>query len=112
MEQQPYTVFKKPGPLTAADLQQGQIYRAKKPAKIGFIPAEFNDRMIIRHLGNRIQYDSPTIKNGRKYPIVTVEEFLKWAGCRVELPLGEWADWDNKGQIVLEEVPTPVEEAK
>ncbi len=31
----------------------------------------------------KVQYDSPTIGNGRHYPTTTMEKFLKWAGKEI-----------------------------
>lgn len=69
-------------------------YRAKRPGNSnGFV----NDRQI-RWIGaDGVQYDSPAIRFGGKYPTVSKEAFLKWAGRRLgdtELPDGDWAAWD------------------
>ena len=39
-----------------------------------------------------IQYDSPTVKDGKKYPSVSEAEFFKWAGKEVTelVPEGNW----------------------
>ncbi len=39
-----------------------------------------------------VQYDSPTVKNGKNYPSVTQTVFEKWAGREVTelMPKGEW----------------------
>lgn len=81
--------------LTAEDIKLGNVYAAKKPALCGsmFSPL-VNDRSIIwiSDFRDRVQYDSPTIKFGGKYKIVTMEQFLKWAGADVTwcMPNGEW----------------------
>ena len=40
----------------------------------------------------KIQYDSPALKFGKKYPSITLTKFLKWAGKEItdEMPKGEW----------------------
>lgn len=41
-----------------------------------------------------IQYDSPSIKNGKKYPSIAASKFLKWAAENVteKMPVdGQWA---------------------
>lgn len=79
--------------VTAEDLVEGRVYRAKKPGVVrgGYV----NDRVIIRTLGPQVQYDGPAVAIGRRYPIVSVEKFLEWAGKDVtdEMPEGRWKDW-------------------
>ena len=86
--------------LTAADLEVGHTYRAKRPAPAGTIfDPLVNDRQI-RWIGfETVQYDSPSVAAGRRYPTVTIEAFLKWAARDVtdELPdNGDWADWNRQ----------------
>lgn len=40
----------------------------------------------------KIQYDSPSVRNGRNYPMIALAKFLKWAGKEVTelVPKGEW----------------------
>ncbi len=40
----------------------------------------------------RVQYDSPTVKDGKNYPSVWESEFEQWAGKEVTdvMPKGEW----------------------
>lgn len=40
-----------------------------------------------------VQYDSPTVGRGRRYPTIPASKFLKWAGSDVtsKMPKGEWA---------------------
>jgi len=67
----------------------GHVYEAKKPKVVGFY---YDDRQIL-HIGlNAIQYDSPTVAPGKKYPSVSKEKFAKWAGRDItdEMPKGEW----------------------
>jgi hypothetical protein len=79
----------------------GQVWRAKRPVEVGgslFEPGYINDR-VIKHVGMfSIQYDGPSIKNGRHYPSVTHEQFARWAGRLLdekELPQGDWATWER-----------------
>lgn len=41
-----------------------------------------------------VQYDSPTVKNGKNYPRVTATKFLEWTEKNVTeiMPQGKWAD--------------------
>lgn len=73
-------------------LEQGHTYSAKRPASVGVFDPVWNDRMILRLWENSVQYDSPTIRDGRKYPIVSKEKFLRWAKEDVtdEIPEGSW----------------------
>ena len=71
--------------LTMENLEVGSWYRAKKIRKDFW--GQPNDRQVL-WLGKQmyqgkytdcVQYDSNTVKDGRRYPIVSVEAFLKWA---------------------------------
>lgn len=67
----------------------GQLWRAKKPRAVNtFACTQYDDREIIwvSPCKTKIQYDSPAIRNGRKYPIVFVERFDKWAGEKLPTP--------------------------
>lgn len=66
--------------LTVNDLKRGHVYSAKKP-QAGVFNQMVNDRQIlhINLLEKIVQYDSPTIRIGRKYPKVSIDAFLKWA---------------------------------
>jgi hypothetical protein len=80
--------------LTAADLKVGHVYSAKCPRVVGMFSRLLNDRQIIwiDSLGFQLQYDSPTVVPGRKYPRIEVEKFLKWAGSDVTAlcPPDDW----------------------
>lgn len=69
--------------MEAKELKVGGFYRAKKPRKV--IDGGYDDRRIlwISQDGFRIQYDSPTISNGRHYPTIPTERFLKWVGKEI-----------------------------
>lgn len=78
--------------MTKDDLKAGHVYEAKKPKKgwDGLV----NDRQIMwmSRGEDRVQYDSPSVDHGRRFPIISVEAFLKWAGQDVtdSMPKGEW----------------------
>ena len=69
--------------IEAKDLKAGSYYRAKKPRKM--FDGGFNDRRIlwINPDGDKVQYDSPTVRDGRHYPTVSIEKFLKWVGKEI-----------------------------
>jgi hypothetical protein len=77
--------------LEAKDLIVGHCYSAKRSSVVLF--RGINDRMIL-HIGamGDIQYDSPTVKPGRRFPTVTAEAFLKWAKEDVtdQMPPDDW----------------------
>ena len=78
------------------NLEVGQLWRAKRPAPAGVF-GDVNDRRIL-WMGKRsfaggvsVQYDSPAVGNGRRYPTVTKAMFKAWAG---ELLTTEsWTTW-------------------
>lgn len=85
--------------LTEKDIKIGRVYEAKKPQRsaCGLV----NDRQVeyISSAGNYVQYDGPSVAPGRRFPTVTMEQFLKWAGKDVtdEMPNGEWrSDWTRQ----------------
>lgn len=90
-----------PPPLT---LVVGGVYRAKRPRRVArFLqPDLYNDRQIlwISPNGERIQYDSPTIRFGRHYPTCHREQFLQWAGSDMTSTYKEWglqwAEWPRR----------------
>lgn len=63
--------------LKAEDIQVGKVYIPKKRR----YALAFEDRLVVWINKDRtmIQYDSDTIRNGRHYPIISMERFLKWA---------------------------------
>jgi hypothetical protein len=62
--------------LTADDVKVGKTYRGKR---FGGSATYNNDRSVVYVSSERVQYDSDTVKNGRHYPTVDMEKFLKWA---------------------------------
>ena len=69
--------------MEAKDIKRGAFYRAKKPRKV--IDGGYDDRRILWVSQDQlsIQYDSPTVGNGRRYPTIPMERFLKWVGKEV-----------------------------
>ena len=68
--------------LTKEDLKVGSTYRAKryKEVMISFNRlGSNNDRIIVWMSDTKVQYDSDTVKMGRRFPIVDIEKFLRWA---------------------------------
>lgn len=78
------------------DLTVGRTYRAKRPRNAGGM---INDRTVVWVGRGSVQYDGPSIRIGRRCPVVPVEVFLAWADRDVtdELPKGEYAAWPNGG---------------
>lgn len=71
-----------------------RTYRGKNPTQCcGFV----NDRTIIyiSSSGDQIQYDGPAVAPGRLRPLVTREQFEKWASHDVteQLPTGCYMPW-------------------
>lgn len=79
-------------------LKVNRCYRAKKPRPAGQFVSYVNDRQIVRLGVNTVQYDGPAVHSGRRYPIISKEEFLEWASHDVtdHLPPGEWQLWPIK----------------
>jgi hypothetical protein len=72
----------------------GRFYRAKRPRGFGFPPV-CNDRKILYMNQVLVQYDSPSVKFGRRYPATSREKFIAWADRDVtdELPEGQWENY-------------------
>lgn len=69
--------------LTREDLIRGHVYRGKRytGGRDGVRPN--NDRVVL-HIGNtHVQYDADTVADGRHYPKVEVDKFLRWAKADV-----------------------------
>ena len=64
--------------LIAEDLKVGHFYKAKHPQSCGLFPSLRNDRQIVWMDGEKVQYDSPSVKMGRLLPYATKKQFLKW----------------------------------
>lgn len=74
----------KPEPLTADQIKVGATYRGKR-FQSGFAGIT-NDRRVLWVSQDRqsVQYDSDTVKQGARFPTVTMHKFLNWA--KHELP--------------------------
>lgn len=70
--------------LTADDIQVNKTYRGKNPAAAGYDRA-LNDRTVLYISRSRteVQYDSSAVGDGKEYPTVPMEKFLKWASHEV-----------------------------
>jgi len=76
-----------PPQLTAADIKPGRCFEAKRPKKYSTLDGTFYDDRQVSWVSSdlsRIQYDSPTVRNGRRFPTTDMEKFLKWVGRDVE----------------------------
>jgi len=83
--------------MSVTTIEVGHVYRGKNlyQTREGFV----NDRGVlwISDDGQTVQYDSPSVRMGGRYPKVSREAFLNWAGSDVtdELPAAEWATWES-----------------
>ncbi|MBV9849842.1 MAG: hypothetical protein JO250_09240 [Armatimonadetes bacterium] len=70
--------------MTRDDVQPGKYFRARRPRISGWDDGPIlNDRKVL-HVGiSGVQYDSPSVANGRHFPTVTMEKFLAWAGQEI-----------------------------
>lgn len=80
------------------DLKAGRVYRAKRPRVVHTLGGSYiNDRQIlsISPFEDTSQYDSPKVGFGSKYPVISVEKFLKWAAKDItdDLPPDEWEEY-------------------
>ncbi len=83
--------------LEAKDIKVNQVYRAKKPKLVGSVLFPFvDDRQVIWLGVDEVQYDSPAVKNGRKYPKVSMEKFLQWAGENVTTKMPDDGNWATR----------------
>jgi hypothetical protein len=85
--------------MNAEEILDGYFYRAKKPVKVE--DGGYNDRRVLWVDHNRVQYDSPTIGNGRHYPTIPMEKFLSWVGK--EITQEDYMNTTNKPKETTEE---------
>ena len=80
------------------EIKTGRVYRAKKPE---VTRGYYNDRQVIFVGVDKVQYDSPAVHIGRRYPTISIEKFKEWAGEDVteKLPAGEWQRYVTKSQV-------------
>lgn len=69
--------------LLEKDLVVGKTYRGKRYLE-NFL-GKNNNRRILWMGSNEVQYDADNIKDGRHYPTVSIEKFLKWAKEEVKI---------------------------
>lgn len=71
-------------------LIKGHVYEAKRPITAG---GYVSDREIVWINADEVQYDSPSVPNGRRLPRVSHAEFRNWAARDItdEMPVG--GDW-------------------
>lgn len=82
--------------MSELEIKVGRTYRAKKPRAAGTIVEQLvNDRTVLWVGAYQLQYDGPSVPNGRHYPRIDIEKFRAWADRDVtdELPPGEYAPW-------------------
>jgi len=89
--------------LTREDIVVGGLYRAKRPARCS--NGEMNDRVVIYigRLGLDLQYDSYSIPNGRHYPRVDMDKFLRWASHRINEDGTPWSAADQNPKQGIEQ---------
>ena len=77
------------------ELIRNHFYSAKRRQYIGLCDM-LNDRQIL-HIGlDSVQYDSPTVRDGRHFPTVTKERFLRWAMDDVTDKMPKDGGWREK----------------
>lgn len=84
----------KPGTLTAADVKAGRCYEARRISFVGTSNLA-NDRQIIYIDPSKteVQYDSPTVRDGANYPVLSMEKFLAWARRDITDSMPKNGDW-------------------
>ncbi len=75
---------------------RGHLYRAKRPKSVGIVLV-FDDRQVLYVTETRVQYDSPTVRDGGKYPTIGRAKFETWADKDVTegYPDG-WEPWPEE----------------
>ena len=68
--------------LTLEDLEQGGTFRGKRPRRN--LLGEYDDRTILYVGSETVQYDSIAVRQGRRYPSVSIDRFLKWASHQID----------------------------
>lgn len=63
--------------------------------KAGYQSAADRQILYISPFEETIQYDSPKVGFGSRYPVISVEKFLKWAAKDItdDLPPAEWEEY-------------------
>ena len=99
----------------AVELRLGHTYRAKRPAPAGStLTPQVNDRTIVWLGVLELQYDGPSVANGRHYPRVSREAFTKWAARDVtdELPPDAYAPWPPSAPVQQAPAEVPASAAQ
>ena len=73
--------------LKASDIIVGHTYYAKHPKNMIF---GNDDRYVLgltwnREEGMKVEYDSSTVKDGQRHPVITMGAFLRWAAGEREV---------------------------
>ena len=75
---------------SALPLIKGRVYEAKRPLNVG---GYVSDREIVWISADEVQYDSPSVPNGRRLPRVSHAEFRNWAARDITDEMPEGGDW-------------------
>lgn len=67
--------------LIREDLKVGSLYRAKRFREFFGLN---NDRRILWIGSSALQYDSHTVRDGRHYPTIDIDKFLRWASHEIK----------------------------
>lgn len=70
--------------MDPVEIKVGKTYRGKRAYKTVFSDL-YDDRTVLWVSEDRlrVQYDSPAVRIGRRYPTVSMEKFCRWAKCVV-----------------------------
>lgn len=81
------------------EIKVGKVYRCKRKKIFGIFDPVYDDRQVlwISEDKQKIQYDCPSLRIGRRRPIVDREKFEKWADQDVtdRLPAGDWEKYEK-----------------
>lgn len=79
-------------PPSEVILISGHVYRGKKVRVTGFINPVYDDRSIMYLDQDVVQFDHPSLRNGKHYSKTTRERFIAWAArdATDQCPPGEW----------------------
>lgn len=71
------------------------VFEAKRPKILRTLDMGevYDDRQIVWVGIGQIQYDSPTVKYGKRLPIIPIEKFEKWAGREVTSEMPHDGSW-------------------
>ncbi len=68
--------------LTAKDIVPGKIYRGNSRRRKRSGDGAWDDRQVLWVSSDRywVQYDGPNVSEGRSFPTVSMDKFLRWVG--------------------------------